>query len=229
MPDMVFDVPPRDYSANLVGVVMPARIRQLPVCPVRRVPVPWFVAKVNGIWEFRAADPEKLVLAVRNKLCWVCGAPLGRFMSFVLGPMCAVNRNSAEPSCHKECAVFSAQACPFLSKPRMHRREGGLPETLAESPGFAIKRNPGVACIWTTRGYETFRDKGGFLFTPGEPTTVEWFAEGRIATRAEVVESIDSGMPILMDSARAEDAEKQSDECVKYLHKLRADVEKYLP
>jgi hypothetical protein len=35
--------------------------------------------------------------------------------SFVVGPMCGINRNSAEPPSHKECAQWSARNCPFLS------------------------------------------------------------------------------------------------------------------
>lgn len=73
---------------------IPARIQNLPVDPVRKFPVPWFVAWVDGKPEFRAADQRKLVIAIQEKRCWVCGEPLGRFMTFVVGPMCGLNRTS---------------------------------------------------------------------------------------------------------------------------------------
>jgi hypothetical protein len=228
MPDMVFDNRV-DYSANLVGLTIPERIKRLPVCPVRRIPVPWFVSMTeDGVYEFRAVEPEKLFQATIQNLCWVCGEPRGKNSSFVLGPMCTVNRNSAEPPSHHDCAVFSAQACPFLTKPHMRRRENDLPVQMSEqdSPGIFIKRNPGCVAIWTTRKFTYFRDGKGLLFTPGDPESVEWFAEGRQATRLEVTESIDSGLPILMEMA---EKEPDKEGAIKLLHKLRADVEKYLP
>src|SRR5438046_1182517 len=102
----------------------PAKMRALPVH--RGYPVPWFVAWVNGEPEFRAADGKKWALAVTKHYCWVCGQSLGRYQTFVLGPMCGINRTSAEPPCHLECARYSAKNCPFLSKPHMTRRENGL-------------------------------------------------------------------------------------------------------
>ncbi len=38
----------------------------------------------------------------------------------------------------------------------------------------------------------------------GEPESVEWYAEGRAATRAEVMASIESGLPNLEALARQE-------------------------
>jgi hypothetical protein len=37
------------------------------------------------------------------------------------------------------------------------------------------------------------------LFRIGEPTSVAWYAEGRPATRKEVLVSIDSGLPLLQE------------------------------
>jgi hypothetical protein len=81
----------------------------------------------------------------------------------------------------------------------MERREEGLDALGAELPaGHMIKRNPGVSLLWTTRSYRPFRDgSGGILFRVGEPSQVEWFAEGRLATRAEVEESVRTGLPAL--------------------------------
>jgi hypothetical protein len=183
---------------------MPERIAALPVDPVRKLPVPWFVAWVDGKPEFRAMDGRKLSCAIREKRCWVCGDKLGRIFTFVVGPMCGINRTSAEPPSHTECARYSATHCPFLKRPHMDRREGGLDDIGATSPaGHMIARNPGVTLLWTTRSYLTFDDsKGGMLFRIGPPVSLEWFREGRAATRAEVAESVRSGLPILADVAR---------------------------
>ena len=42
------------------------------------------------------------------------------------------------------------------------------------------------------------------LFSLGDPEKVEYFAEGRPATRAEILASMESGLPILRDIAAQE-------------------------
>jgi hypothetical protein len=202
-----------DYAPYLAAIPMPETIKALPVCPVRKVPVPWFVTWIDGKPEFRIADGKKMTLALSAKLCWVCGQRIkSPPYSFVTGPMCTVTRTSAEPPCHLECAVFSVRACPFLSKPHMDRREGGIPEEIENRAGCAgvmIRRNPGVSCCWVTEKYTPFQDThggGGILIEMGPPlkTMVTWWAEGRRATRAEVERSADTGLPALMEMAVAE-------------------------
>lgn len=186
---------------------MPDRIKALPV-DERGYPVPWFVDWLDGKPEFRAMDFRKWQQAVRDRLCWVCGQPLGRNMVFVAGCMCGVNRTSAEPPNHYDCALWSAINCPFLSNPAMVRREDSEINNQAlrdSAPGFAIARNPGVAMLWITRQYEVFPDgRGGSLIGMGEPDRVEWYREGRAATRAEVLASIESGLPNLEAIAKLE-------------------------
>lgn len=183
---------------------LPSRMQLLKV-DVRGYPIPWFVAYVDGVPDFRVADGEKRHAALQHKLCWVCGGQLGRWLAFVLGPMCTITRTTTEPPVHRECAEWSARNCPFLVQPRAVRRDAGLP-TEAEIPGgIAILRNPGVAAIWITRGFEIFDDgRGKSLITVGRADEVVWYCEGRAATRAEVVESIDSGMPALLAMAKSE-------------------------
>jgi hypothetical protein len=96
---------------------LPSRMKTLPV-DERGYPVPWFVDWVDGKPEFRAMDGNKWESAVRYRLCWVCGGTLGVNKSFVAGPMCGINRTSAEPPCHLECATWSARNCPFLKNPQ---------------------------------------------------------------------------------------------------------------
>ena len=189
---------------------LPARMRDLPV-DRRDYPVPWFVAWVDAEPEFRAMDGEKWLRAVRENLCWVCGKRVGAFRTFVIGPMCGINRTTGEPPCHLECARWSARNCPFLSRPHMVRREDGLPEE-SETAGIAIKRNPGVTLLWTTRSYRVFNDGAGKpLIQIGEPESVEWWAQGRAATREEVEHSVDTGLPIIADIARLDGPEAMAE------------------
>ena len=185
----------------------PERIKRLPVDD-RGYPVPWFVAWKDGQPEFRAADRDKYVRAIKEKRCWVCGDPLGVNVAFIAGPMCGINRTSSEPPSHYDCAKWSAINCPFLNNPQMVRREDALINNARlreETPGCAIARNPGVTMLWITRQYEIFNDgKGQPLIHMLEPQRVEWYANGREATRAEVQASIDSGLPALEAIAQTE-------------------------
>ena len=186
----------------------PGRIARLPKNKVG-YPVPWFVAVIDGQPDFRVIRPGGIGTALRGKLCWTCGIPFQRQedRAFVIGPMCAVNRVSSEPASHLDCALFAATHCPFLIKPQMVRRERHIPEGATCPAGESIRRNPGVALVWVTgyKSWSTFSDRnGGTLFDVGEPKRVLWFARSREALRAEVMESIDSGLPILREMAEDE-------------------------
>lgn len=203
---------------------LPARMLDLPVDD-RGYPVPWFVDWIDGKPEFRAMDLSKFRRALKEKLCWVCGGRLGVHVTFVAGPMCGINRTSAEPPSHGDCGLWSAINCPFLNNPRQVRRED--PDILSSREsvaGMMITRNPGVAMLWNTREYETFGDgKGGILIQMGEPESVSWYAEGRLATRAEVLHSIDSGLPNLEAIARTERGG------LEHLTECRKRFERWLP
>lgn len=206
---------------------LPAHMRKLPLHPEWKVPVPWFVDYVDGKPEFRAMDRRKFIRALKDKLCWTCGEPLGRYLAFVIGPMCAVTRTTSEPPNHYDCARWSVENCPFLSNPEMVRRTEGLPAkaTMENVAGIAILRNPGVSVIWVTRGYERFRDeKGMYLLTVGAPERIEWYREGRVATRDEVQASLDSGLPNLLTVAKSEGAF-----AVEALGKQVQAVERWMP
>lgn len=193
---------------------LPNLMSNLPV-DKRGYPVPWFVKWIDGEPEFRAMDPIKYWQAVRKRLCWVCGNPLWREIVFTIGPMCAVNRISSEPPSHRECAKYSAMGCPFLSKPQMVRREGGLPEAPANVGGVMIARNPGVTLLWYTYRYEHIEtpkrgpSDAGFLFHIGRAFKVEWYCRGRLASRAEVIEAMESGLPTLREVAAKYDGPEQ--------------------
>lgn len=192
-------------------VPMPPRVAKLPRDKHGR-PTPWFVHRDDdGTPEFRVVRRNGLPDAMRFELCWVCGQPRGRWASFVIGPMCAVNRVSAEPPSHRDCALYSARACPFLATPTMRRRTTGLPEETTNPAGEAIPRNPGVALVWSSRSWKPFRAPGGVLFDVGDPTETLWFCQGREADRAEVLASLESGLPLLRAEAEKDGAQALSE------------------
>ena len=209
------------YRENLPPI--PARMRRLPV--ERGYPVPWFVAQVESGFDFRIQDRKKRLLALREKLCWLCGGKLGNYLAFVVGPMCAINRVSSEPPSHRECAEFAVKACPFLNLQEAERRTSNLPDAELESPpGFGLKRNPGVVLVWITHNFKPFALQGDYLITMGDPVSVFFWREGRAATRAEILESIEGGYPSLQELA-----EMQGPAAVAALERSRARAMTLLP
>lgn len=194
------------FHTSLTGLATPDRIKRLPV-DHRGFPVPKFVAMVDGQPDHRIVDPSWFGPAVKERRCWICGEPLGRYFVSIIGCMCAVNRVISEPPSHRDCAEWSVKGCPFLSRPQAHRRTTGMPEDSQDAPGIHLKRNPGVSCLWISKHYpQPFRVDGGrgFLFKLGEPTETVWYREGRLASRQEVEDAIEDGLPILHQLAEEE-------------------------
>lgn len=205
---------------------LPPLTRRLAKLPVdeRGYPVPFFVAWIDGKPEFRLADGQKFRDCLRFNLCWVCGESLGTRKSFVIGPMCTVNRIAADPATHPDCADWSVRGCPFLTKPKMVRREDELTESQKHNvAGIMIERNPGVMAIWTTKSFKVVRDPVGKpLLSLGDPESVTWWREGRPATRAEVVEGMATGLPTLLSMC-------QNDEDRGEVYKMRDAAMKFAP
>lgn len=213
---------------------IPKRIARLPV--FRGYPVPWFVVwqdedfnlkpRGEGIPDFRIIYPGAVSRCITDLRCWICGKKIkvAHIKSFVIGPMCAVNRNNAEPPSHLECADWAARACPFLVRPGMKRNEGKSknPDAI-EPPGVMIRRNPGCCAVWNVRHYTLHRDpRGGLLFRLPSPTSVFWWCEGRPATREEVWASIESGLPFLREHCNGPEDEADLEAEVR-------SIERWLP
>jgi hypothetical protein len=206
------------------AIPQPPGIQRLPLDRHGRR-VPWFVAWIGGEPDFRVVGTGRLNEAMRTGACWICGGPPDVFglRAYVVGPMCAVNRVSAEPPSHVECATYAARACPFLTRPDMRRRPN-LPDGTVPPAGKAILRNPGVALVWVTRGGGPFVEGTGWLWDIGDAVRADWWREARPARRTEVVEALDRGMPVLEAEAAA-----GGPGALRQLAAARRQVEQLLP
>jgi hypothetical protein len=202
---------------------LPARLLKLPLDP-RGYPIPWFVGvNAEGQRDFRIADQKKRALGYKCRLCWLCGEQLGRYMAFVIGPMCVVNRNTSEPGSHLECARFAAQACPFLTLPMSQYRKPPEGGRLLEG---SLPGNPGACAIYVCTQSRAYRVPDGtdWLIRLGDPMSVEWWAHGRRATRAEVAEAMQARLPFLEGIAR-----EQGPQAVASLEHMVRIAKKYFP
>ncbi len=84
---------------------------------------PWFVKGDD----FRVTDGDKAGLSVMKKACWICGNAFTTPLYAMVGDATsAVVRIYKEPPCHKECAEYAMQVCPFILYPNAKRRTAGL-------------------------------------------------------------------------------------------------------
>lgn len=165
---------------------LPRHMQGLPL-DERGYPVPYFVQWIDGKPDFRLLDQEKFAKARVNGLCSVCGHKLGKFKSFVGGPMNVLQKLSGEPPMHRDCALFSVKACPFLLYPLSKRRDANLPpesRPVGEETDIFYEDNPGITSIWTCTAYRESRTGRTFHFI--DMTSLEWFTEGRGATADEI-------------------------------------------
>jgi hypothetical protein len=209
-------------NAAIRDIPLPQRLLRRPTNE-RGFPVPWFVSWVNGKWDFVNLDPRKIGEAYNRKICFLCGEPLGQYKSFVIGPMCSINRVSSEPPHHAECSEYAVRACPFLARPNAKRNyKEAMQDNMDNVAGIAIEHNPGATLIWVTKTFRPIRANDGVLFELGEPTSVSWWAEGRKATRAEIDASIEKGLPFLRRAAEQEgrDAMRDLDRYIERAQKL---------
>jgi hypothetical protein len=199
-------------NAAICDIPRPASIDRLAIDP-RGFLVPWFVdcGPEGDKPDHRMVDGRKFSRAVSEQRCWLCGDKLGRIKASVIGPMCAVNRITSEPPCHPWCAHYAVHTCPFLTKPRARRNEKDLPEERREAAGIGLDRNPGVMVIWESlHASKPFRPQhgaAGILFDLGSPHRVGWWREGRLATRTECMDALNSGLPALVEVALPEGRE----------------------
>jgi len=203
---------------------LPINMRELPL-DKRGFPVPWFVAWIDGEWDFRVIRPGGIDIALRRDTCWLCGRALGRLRVFAVGPMCTVNRITSEPPSHPECARFAVVACPFLSNPKAKRPDKPSPADVKVA-GTMLPHNPGVTALWATdrQRLRTFPAGDGFLIELPRPEWVEWWTEGRKASRDDVDQAMVSGLPNLEKLAV-----QQGSAAIQELAMLAEQAKRYFP
>lgn len=212
--------------------------RDLPPLPRRLIgrpidhrgfPVPWFVTQKtdDGRWNFVVLDRAQILRAQRLRLCWICGQQLGRFGTFVVGPITGITMAAGEPPAHLDCATFAAKACPFLVNPSMRRNDVQRGDANESFGGVPLEHNPGVIALWSCTKWQVQRAHVGHIFRLPKPTSLSFWAEGRRASPAEIERSIHLGLPKIIEIAAEEGAGSLRDlatACQAYRNLLPPDV-----
>lgn len=155
----------------------------------RGYPIPWFVARpANGPIDFRVMDPDHLLNAVHDRLCWVCGKRHHKDVAFIGGPLSTVQGLYADPPAHLDCAMFSIKVCPFLAIPTAKRRQAKLPDHIVIAD--VMIENPKVFGVLITDEYHFV----GSSIKAGSPSAIQWYYEGKPASRVRVKAAIHAAL-----------------------------------
>lgn len=161
--------------------------------------VPWFVTRKdeNGHWDFQGLESSRVQDAHRRNVCFISGTPLGRHITFAIGPMCTINRVSGEWGGKRNVVEWSIKVCPFLSRPLAKRPDMTGPEGHV-TPGIMFPENPGILALWSCYTHDVRRNYHG-LFELGEPTDFSFWVKGERATKEQVAEAMERAYTKLHD------------------------------
>lgn len=151
---------------------LPECLRDLPVDPKRKLPIPFMNQREDGTWNFLAIHFPTLLRCIRESLCGVCGKPLGYASAFVGGPLSAQSRVYSDPAFHPECAKAAMRLCPHILIGRMKRASEERIGEDATHHHLATLDKPAewVIGIAPTRETEVRFAKDGAYIMPGKFT-----------------------------------------------------------
>jgi hypothetical protein len=162
---------------------LPPRMRSLPVH--EGWPVPFFVARINGVPDLRVADPRKGKICGMRRVCWVCGKPLANVITFIGGPLSCKNLTFSDGPMHEECSTFALQVCPYLAVTSRDRRDDDIQDRLAPSLSATTEKPEKFGHLFCS-GFTMQDDKtGGWLFNPVKSAVIkiDWWNKGEILPR----------------------------------------------
>jgi hypothetical protein len=114
---------------------IPKRLKQRPHW--RGLPIPYIAfITPEGPPDFRVTDEAKRKAVMTNRLCQLCGEPLGKWFFFTGGPECAKANMYFEPATHLDCLLYAMQVCPFIVGKMDHAETAKI---VADNPSVTIK------------------------------------------------------------------------------------------
>ncbi|GAA4085280.1 hypothetical protein [Actinomadura miaoliensis] len=150
---------------------IPDTVEHLPICPRRRLPVPFVNAMTPDGADFTALDPRKVYEVAERRLCGVCGRPLDYWIFLLGGPSSATERAYVDPPMHEVCARHAMQLCPYVARQSMRRRKNPL--TPSTMPLGFVEKHPEAYVMYITRAYKFKVTARGLIFTPAPAVRLE--------------------------------------------------------
>jgi hypothetical protein len=168
----------------------PDALAGLPICPVRKLPVPFSAEREEtGRAIFTALDPVRKDQIIRYRLCGVCGSPLGYWFVFLGDEVSAVPGGIyVDPPMHEECALAAIEVCPYIQHERVPRRPVTPDDVMIAPPGsFDGPKRPWVMAVTRDFKMVPHRAWGGgpvtLVYRPARIVRTRRFEyrEGRLA------------------------------------------------
>jgi hypothetical protein len=159
----------------MTDIPMPPAMARLPR-DRRGYPVPFMVLQAednDGEPALAVLDPRRVVRALHNRLCAICGQALDYWIAFIGGDLCLKNRLFGLPM-HEDCARFSMRVCPHLSNPRAKYRPPPTGAEVRVSPLVSDSR-PSEMFLVITRRYKPVAVRDELLARIAPPARVERF------------------------------------------------------
>jgi hypothetical protein len=151
---------------------LPVRMRALPRDAAGQ-PIPYLLTQLATKAESPLGPDLALHAIYQQKRCWICGQQLGRYAAFMTDALTSVTRVCRTPPAHHDCAKHAAMV------------------------GLMQPRDLKVSLVWVTRTYDMQTTANGHVFVVGDAEQTFWFTEGRTASRDEVMEAMQTGLPKL--------------------------------
>jgi hypothetical protein len=160
-----------------MAIEIPDFLSHLPVW--NGLPVPWTTMLIDGEPDFRSIDILRVLDCAKKRMCGICGKeiPKGDWIAFIGGPLCVKHRQFVDPPMHKDCAYFSAKACPFLAGTKREYATGES-KTEKSKPDLILKieqKRPDTMFIYLCKTFEYIATEQGIMFMPAErPRKLDW-------------------------------------------------------
>lgn len=166
---------------DISGIHIPTIMQGLPR-DSRGYVIPWSVAVgTDGKPDFRMIDQSKLGMALKHKVCALCGTPLGEHLAFVGGPISFETHCYVDSAMHVECAQYALEVCPFLAAPKF-----GYAKHVKKAPkGYSISHvdamgpdRPDVFVMGVTTDFRLASVRGSVVLVAGAWVYSEEWALG---------------------------------------------------
>lgn len=90
----------------------------------RGYPIPYFVGKINGKFNFKYQDRKKRDSCIQFRWCPICAKRLDKEFSYVItGPRGLKNKVVSDAPMHLLCAEFTLKTCPHIHFEKAERKE----------------------------------------------------------------------------------------------------------
>jgi len=131
----------------------------------------------DGLPDFKVLDERKRQRMIAQRLCGICGAKMGKELTFLGGDKAIDGRLFMDVANHELCSRYALEACPYLNGAHRQYAATVKPKSDVVVQTLEVVSSKGatrMGLLWTD-GYTTKVVNGTLLLYANEPTReVEW-------------------------------------------------------